>query len=186
MYAIGFSAGGNLLLNQIAREPAYGTLLHAMAAINAPIDMPMTVAGLGRPRNTIYMRAFVRALVAAVRMKRSLGESYSDPDQPHVTTVPEFDRRYILPEVHLSSVEEYYSAASSAHELWRIQTPTLLVASHDDPIVSINMFQQITQRPANVHLAISDRGGHIGYFYRRRREWRFWAADASLDFFESV
>jgi predicted alpha/beta-fold hydrolase len=186
MFAIGFSVGGNLLLNQIAREPACGGFLRAMAAINPPIDIPMSASALSQPRNRIYMRTFARSLAATVRRKRDLGELYADPDQPFVNTVREFDSRFVLPEIGFSSLEEYYAAASSVHELHRIRIPTLLVASKDDPIVPISMFETIRRRPPNLQFAISDCGGHIGYFYRRGRQWRFWAADVALDFFEST
>jgi predicted alpha/beta-fold hydrolase len=186
MYAIGFSIGGNFLLNQIARDPRAADMLCAAAAISPPIDVLLSAAQMCLPQNWVYMRRFLKSRIRDIRIKRSLGEEYLDPDAPPLCTVPEFDSRFVLPEVGIKSVAEYYASASSKDVLPQIKVPTMILATTDDPIVPVGMFGDIRDRLSRVRVNIVDRGGHLGFLYWKCGRIECWAAETSLDFFDSL
>jgi predicted alpha/beta-fold hydrolase len=186
IYAIGFSIGGSFLLNQIARDPLVGDLLCAAAAINPPIDVLLSAANMCLPRNWLYMSRFLRSLLRDIKIKRTLGEHYEDPQKRRVSTVPEFDSTYILPEVGINSVAEYYAAASAKDVLPLIRVPTMILATRDDPIVPVGMFEDIHGSLSRVLVNIVDRGGHLGFLYWKHGHIGCWAAETSLDFFDSL
>jgi predicted alpha/beta-fold hydrolase len=186
MYAIGISIGGSFLLNQLAREPRFGQMLRGVVAVNPPIDVLLSAAQMCLPENWVYMRRFLASRLGEVRAKRAQGEDYGDPETPRIRTVPEFDTKFILGETGMASLAEYYAAASSKDFLPQINVPTMIVASRDDPIVSVSMFQSARLDHSSVVLNIVDRGGHLGFLYWKRGRIRSWAAEASMDFMNSL
>ena len=80
--------------------------------------------------------------------------------------------------VLVASVEDYYDRASSMHVTSAIRTPTLLLASRDDPIIPIESLEQ-ARYSSDVHLHVTDHGGHLGFLSRSAtpdpdRRWMDW------------
>lgn len=180
LYVIGFSLGGTLILNLLGRAPEHQEMVEAVVAINPPIDIPRAVGRVGEPRNRFYTWSFLSRLHRGVAVKRRLGHRYPDSRRIGCRTVPEFDRRLVLPETEYSELGDYYEDASAIGWIERIRTPMALIASRDDPLVPAAMFAEVRDRGS---VLLTDYGGHLGHLELHRGGLRPWAAEVALRYF---
>jgi predicted alpha/beta-fold hydrolase len=182
--AVGFSLGGTLLLNLVAREPAPAALLAGLVAVNPPLDIPRSVARVCSPENRLYMRIFTRSMIHDVRVKRRLGEPYADP--AGIASVPDYDRRFVLAETGCDTLDGYYAAASAFPHLGAVRVPAAILSAHDDPLIPTGMIADAAATAPHLAVRLVPHGGHVGYLVRRGTTFRFWAAAAALDFLETL
>ena len=121
LFLLGFSMGGNIAL-KLAGEwggepPAH---VRAMCAVSAPIELDLCSRNIGRPRNFVYERRFLRQLRAAVRRKHAvMPELFPDPEIAQVESIWEFDERVTAPAFGFADAADYYRQCSSARFLGR-------------------------------------------------------------------
>ena len=168
---VGFSLSGNIVLKLLGECPELlpANLIRA-AAVNPPIDLLGCVRGLARPSNRIYDRFFTRLLWKQVAARRTLARlTLADAPSGNLTQRPrglfEFDDGYTAPVSGFGTAEAYYAQCSGAQFLRRIEVPTLVMASRDDPLIPIAAFESAAPSPA-VQLHLIDHGGHLGYIAR--------------------
>jgi predicted alpha/beta-fold hydrolase len=115
--------------------------------------------GIGR----IYDQYFARLLREHVRLWQQ-----ANPEAPTITfqrpprSIEEFDDVFTAPLGGFASAVDYYQKSSAAQFVPSIQTPTLIIAAQDDPMVDPRPLQELPHSPAvSVHLA--EGGGHMGF-----------------------
>lgn len=184
---IGFSLGGNLVLKYLgegARQ--YSVLRNGVleripirraVAASPPADLAASLARLGSGFGNFYNRYFTRLLIKLVADHKRLVPGA--PDAVFARTprgIIEFDELYTAPRNGFSSAREYYESASSVKLLSKIDIPTLVIASRDDPCVDPSAFESL-QRGAITPLLVNH-GGHLGFLARRGtdpdRRWMDW------------
>lgn len=132
--AVGYSVGGGILLKYLGEEGAQ-TPLRAAASVSAPIDLLGTVRCLMRRRNFLYHRYVFEAVR---REALAEGAVLTAEERQNITasrTLYEFDDVFIGPRSGCAGADDYYFKCSAVNFLPSISTPTLVLASLDDPWV---------------------------------------------------
>lgn len=116
-----------------------------------------------------------------------------DPDAiQRVHSIWSFDQEMVVPQLGLSSVEEYYTLTSGLYLLPKLQKPTLILYAADDPLFDPTLIEDIkTACIANsaVDLMLTQQGGHVGYIssadcqHECQDSDRWWAWNRVLDWF---
>ena len=184
LFLLGFSMGGNIAL-KLAGEwggepPAH---VRAVCAVSAPIELDLCSRNIGRPRNFVYERRFLRQLRAAVRRKHAvMPELFPDPEIAQVESIWEFDERVTAPAFGFADAADYYRQCSSARFLGDIRIPALLVQARDDPFIPFEAYElPVLETSPWIALLSPKHGGHVAFLARGRK--RFWAIEQALKFF---
>jgi len=161
---VGYSLGGSILLNFLARH-AGEFPLRAAATVSAPIDLAAAADRIMAPRNRIYHRYLLD------RMKLDwAGLMHSREDRialARIATIREFDDRLVAPPNGFGTADNYYVECSGKRVLGGLAVPTLMVHAADDPWIPAAAYRAVdwNANPKLTHL-LSHGGGHVG-FHRR-------------------
>jgi predicted alpha/beta-fold hydrolase len=186
LFGVGFSLGGNVLLVLMAKAGAQAPL-DAAAAISVPYDLQKcaraldTSGGFGR----VYGRYFLRSLKgkAIGKLKRHPGAL--DAARIHAAQgIESFDEAVTAPLHGFASAAQYYRQSSSGPLIARIQRPTLLISSTDDPLVPLPPPADAIANPW-VTALLTEHGGHVGFVSGTLWRPRYWAEKQALHFLSS-
>lgn len=169
---VGFSLGGNIAL-KLALEaggPALPQLM-AVAAVCPPVDPLACVRRVCSGRFRLYDRVFYKDLRTDWHKRRQLFPELPRIELPKRGTLRLFDDMVTAPLNGYASSEQYYSENATAHRLVDMPIPALIVASADDPVVTIEPLAELARsqkHPTHLHLELTAGGGHLGYFGRTK------------------
>ncbi len=162
---IGFSLGGNLILKYLGETAPHPAVI-AAAAISAPVDLAASAQALDqRWSNRIYLRRFLKRLVAKVEAKASRFPDHLDVRGSRaIRGFQEFDDRYTAPLHGFRDAAEYWKQSSARQFLPRINVPTLLLNARNDPFLTPECFPfaEAEQNPC-LFLEAPESGGHLGF-----------------------
>jgi predicted alpha/beta-fold hydrolase len=161
-----------------------GSGIEAAVAVSPAVDLLRSVEQLERWRGAPYHVTFVRKLVEIARERRALGLGGPPASMLRTRSLRSFDRRHTAPDAGYSSPEEYYRLASPAGLLARIDTPTLLLSSADDPIVPRETIEPLRDRNPVLRGLITPRGGHCGWVGDKRPGAERLLAASAMEFIE--
>jgi predicted alpha/beta-fold hydrolase len=162
---IGFSLGGNLTLKYLGEAVPHPAVI-AAAAISVPVDLAACARALDqRWSNRIYLRRFIKSLIAKVEAK-----ALQFPDQVNahrsrtIRTLQEFDDCYTAPIHGFRDAADYWKKSSSRQYLDRIAVPTLLINARDDPFLTPGCFPfaEAEENPC-LFFEAPESGGHVGF-----------------------
>jgi predicted alpha/beta-fold hydrolase len=160
---VGMSLGGNVALKLAGELPAHPVpALARVAAIAPPIDLARCARLLMLPRNRLYERRFLKALVRDARRRQVFFPDPPLPAFPRRLTVRAFDELYTAPRNGFAGADDYYARASSVALLPGIPVPALIVTARDDPFIAVESFEELSL-PGHIDLHILPRGGHVGF-----------------------
>jgi predicted alpha/beta-fold hydrolase len=131
-----------------------------------------------------YTHYFLRSLVAKIRQKEALLADRIDLDAlDRVRSLRAFDDLVTAPLNGFADAEHYYRESSSGFYLEGIRTPTLVLQAADDPFLPREAVpRRALERNPAIHLALTDRGGHVGFVSGGVRRPRFWAEESAARF----
>lgn len=173
---VGFSLGGNLLLNWLTNpENDRRPEVEFAIAVAPPIDLHWCVTELGNGLGRWYDLFFGKALRSHLLERRRLRpDMYDRAISPIPVRLFDFDDLFTAPLGGFADAADYYHRCSSINRLSRIRTTTLIVADRDDPVVPFEIFSGYQDWPG-IHLVTTSGGGHVGYVARRGiDQTRFW------------
>lgn len=180
----GYSLGGNLTLRmagELATVPERAGLpIRAVAAVSPTMDLHVCIDAIERPINYPYQRNFLKDLRARLIRKSALWPDRFDlAPLPLMRTIRQFDDVYTAPNGGFGTADNYYTTASAMRLVDRIEIPTLIVASADDPFVPAEQFRrpEVTGN-ANVRVELTTDGGHCGFVSRTG----YWAEETVVRF----
>ncbi len=186
VYVVGFSMSGNMVL-KLAGD--YGrdfpTALAGVAAVSPSVDIGACADAVGRCANVVYRLSFMRSLRRRVRSKHRLHpELYDTRGLWRVRNIRQFDERYTAPHGGYAGAADYYERASSLRVIPRIEVPTLIIHSADDPLIPAAPFlNPSTAANPNVLLVVTRGGGHVGFIATASAsEDRRWAENRVVEF----
>ncbi|XP_059050779.1 phospholipase ABHD3 [Achroia grisella] len=165
LLAAGVSLGG-LILGHYLAEHGERAALQAALVVSSPLDVVRGAECIDRPPlNALLSYHMARSLRRTVDAHRVLRAAALDWDAVHRSrSVRQFDAAFTTKHFGFGSVEAYYRAASLGDKLQRVRVPLLCLCAADDP------FQPLAVMPlreaaasARVALAVTARGGHIGF-----------------------
>ena len=162
VWVIGYSMGGHVGLRLALEDESS---VAAVAAICPPVDLLATARLLDSPSRWAY-RAY---------LLRQLTEIYAEvarrhPDGPAVEKVAaarsfmEFDSLVVASRYGFLDARDYYRQVSVGPSLSRLQVPSLLVATADDPMVPAQSLRDACDAPAsNLRVVWGSPGGHLAF-----------------------
>ena len=170
----GFSLGAVVMLKHAgesagARHPAWKGLL----AVCPPADLSRCVQRMQLPTNRLYDWFFCRLL------RRHLSDwQRVNPLAPRVKfsrpprRLLDFDEAFTAPLAGFESADHYYRECSPVRFLDRIEVPTLVLASCNDPLAPAKDLSRAKVSPAVTRRI--EPGGHLGFYARRGANGRRW------------
>lgn len=173
MAVIGFSLGANVVLKCLG-EGLLNHLPVTAVAVSPPMDLKACAydrlqSKEGKFFDFVFsyytfkefqsMRPYLKSAVGNHKWHPKM--KLSDLDEILTARLNNFE-----------SAKSYYEAVSSCKVYEKIKKPTLILTSHDDPIVCPKF---ILQAPANkyVQTIVTDQGGHVA-FLDKRKQYRYW------------
>ncbi|RZM73942.1 hydrolase [Pseudoalteromonas rubra] len=169
LYAVGFSLGGNVLAKYLG-EQGNNSLLDGAAVISAPYHLSSSCQVIRKSCFKLYQKYLLD------RMKRSFARKFDQIEHAlqigrdeiqQIRDLWQFDERITAPLHGFKGAEDYYAKASAQPYLKQIATPTLLIHAADDPMLSSRAVPTADQISDQVTLAVSQRGGHVGFIAGR-------------------
>nr|WP_152987274.1 hydrolase [Pseudomonas sp. TTU2014-080ASC] len=172
LYAVGYSLGGNVLLKYLGEQGADSGLQGAVA-VSVPFRLDECAQRIDQGFSKIYQAHFMKELTAYVRDKQQLFARIGQNDHllalqqlgplTGMRTFWDFDGRFTAPLHGYADAADYYRRASSRFFLRRIETPTLLIQSEDDPFVFRHSLPQADELAPCIEFERHARGGHVGF-----------------------
>lgn len=170
---VGISLGGNVTLKYLGEAAPHPSIC-AGVAISAPVDLAASARELDRRLlNRVYLRRFIKTLVAKVRAKAvRFPEQFDLKGLESVTTFQAFDDRFTAPLHGFRDADDYWEQSSSRQFLGRIATPALLLNARDDPFLPSVCFPEEEARSSTMFsLEAPAHGGHVGFWDRLGGGW---------------
>ncbi len=184
--AMGFSLGGNVVLKAIGeREDGGRHFVDAAAVMSVPYDLAAGCALLQRSRmGRAYSGYFLRSLRGKVAWKRDrLADRLDIEAVDRARSIWEFDDALTAPLNGFDDASDYYAKSSSKGFLNAVQVPTLLLHAEDDPFLPPEAIPRAEAAGNDaITLALSPRGGHVGFVHGTPWAPRFWGESAAAQF----
>ncbi len=160
---IGYSLGGNVLLNFLAKYGGDFAVLGA-ATVSAPIEPAQASKRLMAARNFLYHRW----LLGRMRDEAGApGAGVSGAERAAIAgakTIWDYDDRFIAPRFGFDGARDYYTRIAGAGKVQQITVPTLLVHAQNDPWIPVTPYRELEKScPENVKILLPTSGGHVGF-----------------------
>jgi predicted alpha/beta-fold hydrolase len=181
---VGFSLGGNVTLKYLGEAPPHPAV-SAAVAISAPVDLASSARTLDRRLgNRLYLRRFLRTLIAKVEAKARLFPGQIDvASARRIRSFQEFDDRYTARLHGFRDAADYWAQSSARQYLSRIGVSALLINARDDPFLPPACFP-VAEAEANPHffLEAPTCGGHAGFVENLRNAQPNWLERRTVSF----
>jgi len=169
-HAMGFSLGANSLLKYLGEQPS--NPLHSALAVSAPLDLAACSTRIDQGFSKVY-RNHLLAELSQYFEKKHQHLTLENPAQAEILAATpfskkfssfwDFDHQIVAPLHGFSSAEDYYQRCSGLQFLPKIETPTHILISRDDPFLSADSIPHADQLSTAVTLEVSEYGGHVGF-----------------------
>jgi predicted alpha/beta-fold hydrolase len=186
LLAVGYSLGGNVLLKYLG-ESESETPLAAATAICVPLNLHICSEALNTGFSKGYQYYLLKRMKKAVTQKFDRHTAAFDWDRAMKSkTFAEFDDAVTAPLHGFNGMQDYYDRCSATHFLHRIERPTLIINSLDDPFMSPAVLPDPDKLSDDVTLEVAENGGHVG-FVSGGTPWRptFYLPGRIIEFLES-
>ncbi len=184
---VGFSLGGNVLMNYFGRmgaaipEPVDGAV-----ALSTPCYIPTANERLRRWDNRLYTYRFERELnrKKAEKLKQFPGQLPVGAER--YAGFFDFDNWYTAPAHGFENARDYWERASGRQYIPGIRKPFLLINAGDDTFLSPECYpEQEAHSLENFYLCMPPYGGHAGFYLPNQRG-EYWSEQKTFEFLRSV
>ncbi|MEW7867390.1 hydrolase [Aeromonas diversa] len=176
LIAIGFSLGGNMLVNLLAR--ACPAALTAAVVVSAPLQLESCAERVNQGFSKVYqnylLRTMRRNLLSKIRQQQKASERWQPKQVEGIATLRDFDEQVTAPLHGFHDANHYYQSCSGLPLLAQIPIPTLILHAADDPFMSQAVIPRAEQLSPQVRYELSRRGGHVGFLHGTPWRPRFW------------
>ena len=157
----GYSLGGNILINFLARH-ARNFYVRAAATVSAPIDLAEASVRMLQPVNRPYSDYLLR------RMKSDWSGAEMGEGEyralAEVGNIFEFDDRLVAAQNGFDGARGYYAKCSGKRFLHEIETPVLLIHAANDPWIPARTYTSYDwQKNPRLTPLLPPGGGHLGF-----------------------
>lgn len=169
---VGFSLGGAITLNYLARE-ALPANLKAAVAVSVPLDLGACSDRLDQGFSRVYRRHLLTSLQQTWRRKslhlEKVGQAQTARfirqrlERGPYKSFRVFDNELIAGLHGFRDGDDYYACCSPLQVLPDITLPTLLLQAEDDPFLAPVCFPKPSQASAKLTIEITPKGGHVGF-----------------------
>lgn len=176
--AVGFSLGGNMLL-KLQAELGSQSELKAAVSVCAPLMLSNCANRLNKGFSRVYQRHLINRMKKNLRVKAKKHnfERLISLDKQKISQLKnfrEFDNQVTAPLHGFKGVDDYYSKSSSRQYIKKIQTPTLIIQTMDDPFMTQDAIPDASELSEYTQLEISESGGHVGFIGGHLFKPAFW------------
>jgi len=162
---IGFSLSGNILLKYLGEGRSIPSGVISALAVNPPIDLRVASHILSTSISCwLFNRYFMKLIGNQICALKKHFPNSLDPGI-NLSTIWDFDVSYTAPVSGYKSVDDYYDSCSGKNFVNRIETPTDILCSLDDPFVPPDLFRDL---PQYINMYQPKEGGHMGYISAKR------------------
>jgi predicted alpha/beta-fold hydrolase len=172
VFAIGYSLGGNILVNTLGQDWARDYFVGA-ATVSAPLKPAEAADRLMQPRNAIYHHTLLR------QMKFEVLSPFARLSQDERTAIKtansiyEFDDRFTAPRNGYHDANDYYAKTAGIQFVPELSVPTLLIHARNDPWIPLQPYLDLDGFVAHgSRILITRGGGHVGFHERGCRDTR--------------
>ena len=160
---IGYSLGGNVLLKWLG-ESDRNDLLRKAIAVSVPFDLAKSATRLGQGFSRIYQDRLIKSLQNKYLLKAKTHKLPCDENEiRRLNSFWSFDEKLTAPIHGFSNAEDYYQKSSCQRYLNKINLPTLIIQSKDDPFLPVSAIPEASHLSSYVELMITNKGGHVGF-----------------------
>ena len=162
---IGFSMGGNVLLNWLAETGADNPVVGAVA-VSVPFELEKSANHVNHGVQRFYQWWLLRDLrksVAAKFKKNKKDAPVAAEEIEKIQSFWDFDNKITAPLHGFADALDYYKKSSARQHLKKIQKTTLILHAADDPFMTKDTIADINDLSAHLTLELSDTGGHVGF-----------------------
>ncbi|MDP5293484.1 hydrolase [Oceanimonas sp. CHS3-5] len=176
MAAIGYSLGGNMLVNYLAshrRNP-----LCAAVVVSAPLQLAACADRIGQGLSRLYQRYLLGRMKhnwqRRLARHRHSALASSVTNLARVNSLRAFDDHITAPLHGFADADDYYRRCSGLPKLADIITPTLVLHAADDPFMTDAVIPEADALPPAITYELSRHGGHVGFMQGRPWRPRYW------------
>ncbi|XWS09803.1 hypothetical protein CRYUN_Cryun39dG0020600 [Craigia yunnanensis] len=177
IYAVGWSLGGNILVNYLGKE-CNNCPLSGAASLCNPFNLVIADENLRKGFDNIYDRA----------LRGDIEDEYNVQVGLKPKTVREYDEAITRVSLGFKSVDDYYSDSCSCHVIQHVQIPLLCIQAANDPVAPIEGTprEDIKGNP-NCMLIVTPQGGHLGWVAGDEAPFGApWTDNVVMDFLEHL
>ena len=161
---VGFSLGGNFMLRVAAQARAAGLELTRVIAVSPVLEPVATLAALqrGMPGYEAY---FVRKWLRSLRKKQAAWpDAYDFTQLARQRDLKLMTAELVRCYTDFPTLDHYLNGyAITGERLARLEVPSTIFTSLDDPIIPSSGLAQLARPPA-LSLTVTRHGGHCGFF----------------------
>jgi uncharacterized protein len=161
---VGFSLGGNFMLRVAAQASAAGLELTRVIAVSPVLEPLATLAALQRGMPG-YEGYFVRKWLRSLRKKQAAWPGTYDFRQlARLRDLKLMTAELVRCYTDFPTLDHYLNGyAITGERLTRLEVPSTILTSLDDPIIPAGGLAQLARPPA-LTVTVTRYGGHCGFF----------------------
>jgi hypothetical protein len=152
------------------------------------MDLAVSSAALHKPQNRMYEWHFLRNMIARVRRRMALFPViYGDAKIGEIRSMRLFDHHIVARYGGFAGADDYYFSVASSRYAGRLNIPTLILHSLDDPFIRLLPVTRaaLIANP-NVTYVETERGGHCAFLEAARNgDDGRWAEKTLLGFLQA-
>ncbi|GDY26766.1 hydrolase [Agarivorans sp. Toyoura001] len=174
LLALGYSLGGNMLVNYLAKTPS--SPVKAAVIVSPPLHLAACSERLQQGFSKIYQHHLLSRMKD--NLVKKIAQTHQAPLKPQQVqqwrNFVEFDEHYTAKAHGFKGAADYYQRCSGLPLLKDIQHPTLLIHAADDPFMDQRVIPNTSQLSKAVEYRLSDTGGHVGFVGGSLLRPKFW------------
>lgn len=160
--AIGYSLGGNMLVNYLAKYP-YNPLCSAVI-VSAPLALSACADRINSGLARGYQQYLLKRMIFNWQQRlRRHPQHQSQVKTYQLKSLRQFDDKITAPIHGFMNAEDYYQRCSGLYLLDKISTPTLILHAADDPFMTDSVIPDASDLSPAITYELSQHGGHLGF-----------------------
>lgn len=165
LYLVGFSLGGDQIMNYLGKKSP-PPQVKAAVAISAPFQLRSSSEKLQEGLSKIYLSRFIRKIRTKIASKvRQFPDMVPSDAAKFIKNFDDVVERFVIP-VHGGYIDlnDYYLKASPGNSVEGIKLPILVINAWDDPILGLED-RPVEMAKAHDYLFLEtpDHGGHCAF-----------------------
>lgn len=178
LFVVGYSLGGNAMLNWLASAGAESEVRGAVA-VSVPFELREAAERMGSGASRLYQWYFLQRLKSSYRRKFCNRDDAPIPpsELERLSDFFAFDDAVTAPLHGYRGVDDYYRRASCRQRLRMISVPTLILHALDDPFMTPRAVPDPEELSDLVTLDLTPCGGHVGFVGGNLLAPRYWLED---------
>jgi len=162
---LGFSLGGNVLTQYLAKVP--NNPYRSAAVICAPLDLASCSIRINQGFSRLYQKYLLQMLKDSTleKIATKVINNIKTKQLNKINTIHDFDEHVTAPLNGFESAQHYYQQTSGKQVIDNIKQPCLFIHAADDPFLSHHHALPQQKLPEHLTFEVSSHGGHVGFIY---------------------